>query len=128
MTRIEVYDAILNWLNAHNFTAGYVVQKRFWNEADGDGNSRYMIIQQTGGGSSDEGVLRDYFRIILLSGGNDTNIDAVELLADNIRQAMLDDYKTDCIINMTPIGGLPVVKTEEGRWLFEINFQSIISR
>lgn len=128
MTRIEVYDAILNWLEAHNFTAGYMVQKRFWNDADGNEASRYLILQQTGGGASDEGVLRDYFRIIILSGQNDNDVDSVELHADSIRQTMLDEYKTNCIINMAPIGGLPVVKTEEGRWLFEINFQSIISR
>ena len=48
--------------------------------------------------------------------------------ADAIRQAMIDDYKTECIISMQPIGGITAIQTEEGRYLFDISFQTIISR
>jgi hypothetical protein len=46
--------------------------------------------------------------------------------ADAIRQAMIDDYNTECIISMQPVGASRH-PTEEGR-AFEISFQTIISR
>ncbi|KLQ03242.1 hypothetical protein ABF76_14685 [Enterobacter hormaechei subsp. xiangfangensis] len=89
---------------------------------------RYLVIQQNGGGKPEEAITRDYFRILLLSGQNDSDINHVEDLADAIRQAMIDDYKTECIISMQPIGGITAIQTEEGRYLFDISFQTIISR
>lgn len=41
---------------------------------------------------------------------------------------MIDDYKSECIISMQPIGGITAIQTEEGRYLFDISFQTIISR
>lgn len=128
MTRAEVYDALRAWLQAHGFDTGYRVQKRFWNEQAAQQADRYLIIQQNGGGSTEEALTRDYFRIILLSAQNDASPDDVESRADAIRQAMIDEYKTECLISMQPIGGIPSILTEEGRYLFDINFQTIISR
>ncbi|HFG5036078.1 TPA: hypothetical protein ACGH33_000045 [Salmonella enterica subsp. enterica serovar Infantis] len=128
MTRSEVYDALRAWLQSHRFDAGYRVQKRFWNELENTEGERYLVIQQNGGGKPEEAITRDYFRILLLSGQNDSNINQVEDRADAIRQAMIDDYKTECIISMQPIGGITAIKTEEGRHLFDISFQTIISR
>lgn len=75
-----------------------------------------------------DAITRDYFRLILLTGQDDVSIDEVEDRAEAIRQAMLDDHQTECIIFMQPIGGIPAFRTEEGRYAFEINFQTIISR
>lgn len=128
MTRSEVYDALRAWLQLHGFDVGYRVQKRFWNELENTKGERYLVIQQNGGGKPEEAITRDYFRILLLSGQNDSNINQVEDRADAIRQAMIDDYKTECIISMQPIGGITAILTEEGRYLFDISFQTIISR
>ncbi|EMM5580658.1 hypothetical protein RJO02_004412 [Enterobacter hormaechei] len=128
MTRSEVYDALRAWLQSHGFDTGYRVQKRFWVEVEDSQNDRYLVIQQQGGGAAEEAITRDYFRFILLTGQNDADVDAVENTADAIRQAMLDDYHTECIISMQPVGGVPAFRTEEGRCAFEINFQTIISR
>lgn len=128
MNRTEIYDALKAWLQSHGFDAGYRVQKRFWNEQDNTEGERYLVIQQDGGGKPEEAITRDYFRILLLSGQNDSNINQVEDRADAIRQAMIDNYKTESIISMQPVGGIPAIKTAEGRYLFEINFQAIISR
>ncbi|MFB4894461.1 hypothetical protein ACE3K1_06855 [Enterobacter hormaechei subsp. hoffmannii] len=128
MTRSEVYDALRAWLQSHRFDVGYRVQKRFWNELEGTEGERYLVIQQNGGGKPEDAITRDYFRIIILSGQDDSNINQVEDRADAIRQAMIDDYKTECIISMQPIGGITAIKTEEGRYLFDISFQTIISR
>lgn len=128
MTRTEVYDALRAWLQSKGFDTGYRVQKRFWNEQAAQQADRYLIIQQNGGGGTEEALTRDYFRFILLSAQNDTSPDDVESRADAIRQAMIDDYKTECLISMQPIGGITAILTEEGRYLFDINFQTIISR
>ncbi|NDJ59449.1 hypothetical protein GWD52_21180 [Enterobacteriaceae bacterium 4M9] len=128
MTRSDVYDALRAWLQSHGFDVGYRVQKRFWNELQATEDERYLIIQQSGGGSTEEAITRDYFRILLLSGQNDSNIDDVENRADAIRQAMIDDHRTECIVSMRPIGGITAISTEEGRYLFDISFQTIISR
>ncbi|WP_409249935.1 phage tail termination protein [Enterobacter hormaechei] len=128
MTRSEVYDALRAWLQSHGFDVGYRVQKRFWNELEGTEGERYLFIQQNGGGKPEEAITRDYFRILLLSCHNDSNINEIEDRADAIRQAMIDDYKTECIISMQPIGGITAIQTEEGRYFFDISFQTIISR
>ena len=128
MRRSEVYDALRAWLESHGFDSGYQVQKRNWVEKDNTQNSRYLVIQQQGGGGAEEALTRDYFRFLLLSGQNDSSVDDVEDRADSIRQAMLDDYQTECIISMQPVGGIPSYPTQEGRYVFEINFQTIISR
>lgn len=128
MTRTEVYDALRAWLQSNGFDTGYRVQKRFWNEQSAQQADRYLIIQQNGGGGTEEALTRDYFRFILLSAQNDASPDDVESRADAIRQAMIDDYKTECLISMQPLGGITAILTEEGRYLFDINFQTIISR
>lgn len=128
MTRTEVYDALKAWLQTHGFDSGYRTQKRFWNEQAAQQADRYLIIQQNGGGGTEESLTRDYFRFILLSAQNDQSPDEVESRADDIRQAMIDEYKTECLISMQPIGGISAILTEEGRYLFDINFQTIISR
>ena len=128
MTRTEVYDALRAWLQTHGFDSGYRIQKRFWSEQAAQQAERYLIIQQNGGGGTEESLTRDYFRIILLSAQNDQSPDEVESRADDIRQAMIDEYKTECLISMQPIGGISAILTEEGRYLFDINFQTIISR
>lgn len=128
MTRTEVYDALRAWLQTHGFDSGYRIQKRFWNEQAEQQADRYLIIRQNGGGGTEESLTRDYFRFILLSAQNDQSPDEVESRADEIRQAMIDEYKTECLISMQPIGGISAILTEEGRYLFDINFQTIISR
>lgn len=126
MTRSAVYESIKAWLEEHQFDVGYVLQKRFWNEKKA--GDRYIVIQQNGGGNSEQAVTRDYFRILVITGQNDASPDDVEDRADAIRQMMLDECRTDCITLMNPLGGIPSTKTAEGRILFEINFQCIISR
>ncbi|WP_024551900.1 phage tail termination protein [Franconibacter helveticus 513] len=128
MNRGEVYDALRSWLQKHGLDAGYRVQKRVWNELEDTQSDRYLVIQQNGGGATEEALTRDYYRFILLSGQNDASVDEVENRADAIRQALIDNHKTECIISMQPVGGIPAIRTEEGRFLFEINFQTIISR
>ncbi|EBA6489811.1 hypothetical protein BZH87_21920 [Salmonella enterica] len=128
MTRSEVYNALRAWLQSHGFDVGYRVQSRFWKDSEESAGDRFIVIQQNGGGKPEEAITRDYFRILLLSGQNDSNINQVEDLADAIRQAMIDDYKTESIISMQPIGGITAIQTEEGRYLFDISFQTIISR
>lgn len=128
MTRSGIYDVLLAWLQSHAFDTGYRIQYRFWNELQGTEAERYLIIQQNGGGGTEEAITRDYFRFLLLSGQNDSNINEVEDRADAIRQAMISDHRTDCIVSMQPVGGITAIKTEEGRFLFEISFQTILSR
>jgi hypothetical protein len=56
------------------------------------------------------------------------SIDQVEDLADAIRQSMLTEYKTDKITHMKPVGAIPAIQTREGRFIFTVAFQTIISR
>ncbi|EAB7816790.1 hypothetical protein IPZ88_004643, partial [Salmonella enterica subsp. enterica serovar Infantis] len=114
MTRSEVYNALRMWLQSHGFDVGYRVQKRSWNELEGTEGERYLVIQQNGGGTPEEAITRDFFRILVLSEQNDSDINEVEDRADAIRQAMIDDYQTECIISMQPIGGITAIQTEEG--------------
>lgn len=128
MKRSEVYDNIRDWIQSHGYDEGYILQARFWNERPDTNNDRYIVIQQNGGAAGEEAITRDYFRILVISARNDENISEVEDLADAIRQSMLTEFKTDKIIHMKPTGAIPAIMTKEGRYIFTVAFQTIISR
>ncbi|EPE4655900.1 phage tail termination protein [Escherichia coli] len=128
MKRSEVYDNIRDWIQSHGYDEGYILQARFWNERPDTNNARYIVIQQNGGAAGEEAITRDYFRILVISARNDENISEVEDLADAIRQSMLTEFKTDKIIHMKPSGAIPAIMTKEGRYIFTVAFQTIISR
>lgn len=128
MKRSEVYDNIRDWIQFHGYDEGYILQARFWNERSNSNNDRYIVIQQNGGAAGEEAINRDYFRILVISARNDANISEVEDLADAIRQSMLTEFKTDKITHMKPTGAIPVMQTSEGRFIFTVAFQTIISR
>ncbi|EPN8591856.1 phage tail termination protein [Escherichia coli] len=128
MKRSEVYDNIRDWIQSHGYDEGYILQARFWNERPDTNNTRYIVIQQNGGAAGEEAITRDYFRILVISSRNDKNISEVEDLADAIRQSMLTEFKTDKIVHMKPTGAIPAIMTKEGRYIFTVAFQAIISR
>ncbi|MDK6461294.1 hypothetical protein QP136_05525 [Escherichia coli] len=128
MKRSEVYDNIRDWIQSHGYDEGYILQARFWNERPDTNNARYIVIQQNGGAAGEEAITRDYFRILVISSRNDKNISEVEDLADAIRQSMLTEFKTDKIVYMKPTGAIPAIMTKEGRYIFTVAFQAIISR
>ncbi|EER4310904.1 hypothetical protein B7654_003754 [Escherichia coli] len=128
MKRSEVYDNIRDWIQSHGYDEGYILQARFWNERPDTNNDRYIVIQQNGGAAGEEAITRDYFRILVISSRNDKNISEVEDLADAIRQSMLTEFKTDKIVHMKPTGAIPAIMTKEGRYIFTVAFQAIISR
>ncbi|WP_215410568.1 hypothetical protein [Escherichia coli] len=128
MKRSEVYDNIRGWIQSHGYDEGYILQARFWNERPDTNNARYIVIQQNGGAAGEEAITRDYFRILVISSRNDKNISEVEDLADAIRQSMLTEFKTDKIVHMKPTGAIPAIMTKEGRYIFTVAFQAIISR
>ncbi|HAG6519344.1 TPA: hypothetical protein HFQ00_002701 [Escherichia coli] len=128
MKRSEVYDNIRDWIQSHGYDEGYILQARFWNERPDTNNDRYIVIQQNGGAAGEEAITRDYFRILVISSRNDKNISEVEDLADAIRQNMLTEFKTDKIVHMKPTGAIPAIMTKEGRYIFTVAFQAIISR
>lgn len=128
MKRSEVYDNIRDWIQSHGYDEGYILQARFWNERPDTNNARYIVIQQNGGAAGEEAITRDYFRILVISSRNDKNISEVEDLADAIRQSMLTEFKTDKIVHMKPTGAIPAIMTREGRYIFTVAFQAIISR
>ncbi|HAG6866466.1 TPA: hypothetical protein HF215_002533 [Escherichia coli] len=128
MKRSEVYDNIRDWIQSHGYDEGYILQARFWNERPDTNNDRYIVIQQNGGAAGEEAITRDYFRILVISSRNDKNISEVEDLADAIRQSMLTEFKTDKIVHMKPTGAIPAIMTKEGRYIFTVAFQTIISR
>ncbi|HAX9820952.1 TPA: hypothetical protein JS209_000941 [Escherichia coli] len=128
MKRSEVYDNIRGWIQSHGYDEGYILQARFWNERPDTNNARYIVIQQNGGAAGEEAITRDYFRILVISARNDANISEVEDLADAIRQSMLTEFKTDKIIHMKPTGAIPAIMTKDGRYIFTVAFQTIISR
>ncbi|ELT6819624.1 hypothetical protein R9C71_000332 [Escherichia coli] len=128
MKRSEVYDNIRGWIQSHGYDEGYILQARFWNERPDTNNARYIVIQQNGGAAGEEAITRDYFRILVISARNDENISEVEDLADAIRQSMLTEFKTDKIVHMKPTGAIPAIMTKEGRYIFTVAFQAIISR
>lgn len=128
MKRSEVYDNIRGWIQSHGYDEGYILQARFWNERPDTNNARYIVIQQNGGAAGEEAITRDYFRILVISARNDENISEVEDLADAIRQSMLTEFKTDKITHIKPTGAIPAIMTKEGRYIFTVAFQTIISR
>lgn len=125
MSRSEVYESLKRWLDAHGFTAGYQVQKRFWQDADS--GTRFIVIQQNTGGDSEEAVLRDSFRLLFITAKSDPDIDSVEDLADTVRRTLIADYCAGSIFAMQPTGGVQQYKTTENRIIFEINFNALIS-
>lgn len=124
----DTYQSIKTWLSSHNLLDGYVLQFRKWIEIKTAKYNRYIVILPAGGGNASEAVTRDYFRIVIISAINDSNIVEVNDRADEIRQFMLDDFETNEIISMSPISGITQANTEEGRFIFEFTAQMIISR
>lgn len=124
----DTYQSIKTWLSSHNLLDGYVLQFRKWIEIKTAKYNRYIVILPAGGGNASEAVTRDYFRIVIISAINDSNIVEVNDRADEIRQFMLDDFETNEIISMSPISGITQSNTEEGRFIFEFTAQMIISR
>lgn len=124
----DTYQSIKTWLSSHNLLDGYVLQFRKWVEVKNTKSNRYIVIVPAGGGNASEAVTRDYFRIVIISAINDSNIVSVNDRADEIRQFMLDDFEINEVISMNPIGGITQSNTEEGRFIFEFTAQMIISR
>jgi hypothetical protein len=124
----DTYQSIKTWLSSHNLLDGYVLQFRKWVEVKNTKFNRYIVIVPAGGGNASEAVTRDYFRIVIISAINDSNIVSVNDRADEIRQFMLDDFEINEVISMNPISGITQSNTEEGRFVFEFTAQMIISR
>lgn len=124
----DTYQSIKKWLSAHNLIDGYILQFRKWVEVKTTQSNRYIVILPAGGGSANEAITRDYYRIVIISSINDMDIVAVNDRADEIRQSMLDDFEINDVISMTPISGITQSNTEEGRYVFEFTAQMIISR
>lgn len=124
----NTYQSIKDWLVFHNLIGDYIFQFRKWVEVKNTQSKRYIVVMPAGGGNANEAVTRDYFRIVIVSAINDSNIVAVNDKADEIRQSMLDDYEMNDVISMNPISGITQSNTEEGRFVFEFTAQMIISR
>lgn len=124
----DTYQSIKKWLSTHNLIDDYILQFRKWVEVKNAKSNRYIVVMLVGGGDANEAVTRDYFRIVIVSAINDSNIVAVNDKADEIRQLMLDHYEINDVISMTPISGITQSNTEEGRFVFEFTAQMIISR
>lgn len=124
----DTYNSIKSWLNSHNLLDDYILQFRKWVEVKNTKSNRYIVILPAGGGNASEAITRDYFRIVIISAINDSNIVAVNDKADEIRQFMLDDFESSNVISMSPISGITQANTEEGRFIFEFTAQMIISR
>ncbi|MFQ1000270.1 hypothetical protein, partial [Gilliamella sp. BG6] len=116
------------WLNSHNLLDDYILQFRKWVEVKNTKSNRYIVIVPAGGGNASEAITRDYFRIVIISAINDSDVVAVNDKADEIRQFMLDDFESNNVISMSPISGITQANTEEGRFIFEFTAQMIISR
>ncbi|OVZ99007.1 hypothetical protein CBW53_03115 [Yersinia frederiksenii] len=126
MKRSDVYSAITEWIESHGFDAGYTIQRREW--TDGKADERFIVIMASNNVSTEEAIIKDNFRIIVISKKNESDLNSVEDLADNIRQKMISNYSFKYITQMKPIGSLYPIRTKENRWLIEINFQATISR
>lgn len=124
----DTYNSIKSWLNSHNLLDDYILQFRKWVEVKNTKSNRYIVILPVGGGNASEAITRDYFRIVIISAINDSDVVAVNDKADEIRQFMLDDFESNNVISMSPISGITQSNTEEGRFIFEFTAQMIISR
>lgn len=124
----DTYQSIKDWLVSHDLIGDYIFQFRRWVEVKNTKSNRYIVVMPAGGSNANEAVTRDYFRIVIVSAINDSNIVAVNDKADKIRQSMLDDYEINDVISMSPISGITQSNTEEGRFIFEFTAQMIISR
>lgn len=125
----DTYNSIKSWLNSHNLLDDYILQFRKWVEVKNTKSNRYIVIlPAAGGGNASEAITRDYFRIVIISAINDSDVVAVNDKADEIRQFMLDDFESNNVISMSPISGITQANTEEGRFIFEFTAQMIISR
>lgn len=122
----DTYQSIKRWLSDNGLIDGYKLQFRRWVELDKA--ERYIVIRPDGGGSANQAVTNDYFRIAVISAVNDKNITEVNDHADRIRQIMLDDSDQDCIIFMNPTGAVTQFNTQDDRFVFELTVQMIISR
>lgn len=124
----DTYKSLKNWLHFNNLLDGYTLQFRRWVEVKNAKTARYIVIIPAGGDNANEALTRDFFRFVIISAINDSNIVAVNDRADEIRQSMLDDFQINDVISMSPISGITQSNTEEGRFVFEFTAQLIISR
>ncbi len=121
----DIYQAIRDWLTANNFDNGFKVQERFWR--DGAQLDKFIVIQRMGGSNPEEALVRDSYRLILISadGGSQKEL---EDLAFSIRDALIRDHKIGCMTYVEPIGSINQSMSDRNRLILEINFNTIISR
>lgn len=121
----DIYQAIRDWLTANNFDDGFKVQERFWR--DGAQLDKFIVIQRMGGSNPEEALVRDSYRLILISadGGSQKEL---EDLAFSIREALIRDHKIGCMTYVEPIGSINQSMSDRNRLILEINFNTIISR
>lgn len=124
----DTYKSIKEWLLSHDLLDGYILQFRRWVEVKNTKAAKYIVIIPAGGDNANEALTRDFFRFVIISAINDSDIVAVNDRADEIRQSMLDDFQINDVISMSPISGITQSNTEEGRFVFEFTAQLIISR
>ncbi|MGJ3353428.1 hypothetical protein [Providencia heimbachae] len=121
----DIYQAIRDWLTENNFDDGFKVQERFWR--DGAQLDKFIVIQRMGGSNPEEALVRDSYRLILISadGGSQKEL---EDLAFSIRDALIRDHKIGCMTYVEPIGSINQSMSDRNRLILEINFNTIISR
>ena len=124
----DTYKSIKEWLLSHDLLEGYTLQFLRWVEIKNTKAAKYIVIIPAGGGGANEAITRDFFRVVVISAINDSDIVAVNDRADEIRQSMLDDFQISNVISMIPISGITQSNTEEGRFVFEFTALLIISR
>lgn len=112
-----------------NLDSGYILKLFRWNDADRESKrDKFLVIRQDGGGLVDRDMGRPFFQILLIGGDNEDPNNGYSR-AELIRDTMIEDYKTGCIIQFQFTSDIigPLFASNN-RPIYEINFTALTSR
>lgn len=121
-------DKFLEWLQSYVVTTGYSVSRGMWVESDANSGKKYIAAWINSGRAPDSGIVEfPQVRVIVAGRRNGRSLGdtpEVETLAHDIIQAAIQNYSTDCIANVRPMGSIqgPYYTDADRPW-YEFNLE-----
>ena len=120
----------IDWMTQYAITNDYTLTRGMWDETNTDMKKKYMSVWIDGGRSPYLEVTYPTVRMIVTgvrNGRATGDVESVEVAAHGIIDAANENWKTDCIASIIPLGNIQgPYYTETNRAWYEVNFQLII--
>lgn len=115
-----------DWLEAYVSTAGYTISRGMWEETN-NSTKKFVAVWSDAGRSPNGEIQYPHIRVIVTGRANGRalgDVEPVELFAQSIIDAAIDNFSTSCMMQIRPIGSIQgPYYTDTNRNWNEINFE-----